>query len=234
MNSQHQIPPYGRNDNLPSLATRITRCIKCPRLAKYTREIAARKVRRFNDWNYWGKPVPGFGDEKAEVFIIGLAPAAHGANRTGRMFTGDSSGDWLYRALHETGFANQPISRNIDDGLALKNVFISAVCRCAPPDNKPLPSEMENCSPFLEKEIELLPSMKVVLCLGQIAFSRYCKLRSLKGLEFSHGKKYKLDNGKTLMSSYHPSRQNTNTGRLKWNEWVKVFREVRAIVDNTQ
>jgi len=146
------------------------------------------------------------------------------------MFTGDSSGDWLFRALHETGFASQPNSTGKDDGLQVKNIFISAVCRCAPPDNKPLPSEIENCSSFLEKEIKLLRNVKVVLCLGQLAFNRYCRLHSLKGLEFSHGKKCKLDNGTVLVSSYHPSRQNTNTGRLKWNDWLKVFQDICSII----
>ncbi|HXH20127.1 MAG TPA: uracil-DNA glycosylase [Chitinophagales bacterium] len=214
---------------LAALAKQIVNCRRCPRLVEFRREVAEKKVKRFNDWRYWGKPVPGFGDPNAEVLIIGLAPAAHGANRTGRMFTGDSSGDWLYRALYETGFANQPASFSRDDGLVLKKVFVTAVCRCAPPGNKPLPSEMENCSDYLEKEIELLPNVKVVLCLGQIAFSRYCRLHSLKRLEFSHGKKFRLRDGKILLSSYHPSRQNTNTGRLKWNDWLKVFREVRLI-----
>ncbi len=218
-------------DTITSLSRTITGCTRCPRLTKYTRAIASTKVRRFREWNYWGKPVPGFGDPLAEVLIIGLAPAAHGANRTGRMFTGDSSGDWLYRALHETGFASQPDSTSTDDGLQLKNVFISAVCRCAPPDNKPLPTEIANCSPFLEKEIELLRNVKVIVCLGQIAFTRYCKLHALKGLAFSHGKKYKLDDGTILISSYHPSRQNTNTGKLKWRHWLNVFQDVRSIVE---
>lgn len=182
------------------------------------------------EWDYWGKPVPGFGDPNAEVHIVGLAPAAHGANRTGRMFTGDSSGDWLYRALHETGFANQSASTGKDDGLQLKNIFISAVCRCAPPENKPLPAEIENCSVFLEKEMAALQNVHVILCLGHLAFSRYCKLHALKGLAFSHGKKHRLNNGKILISSYHPSRQNTNTGKLKWQDWLKVFEDARSIV----
>jgi len=216
--------------DISTLSKKIAACTLCPRLVRYRREVATAKVKRFREWNYWGKPVPGFGDVNAGVLIIGLAPAAHGANRTGRMFTGDSSGDWLYRALYETGFANQPESKSLDDGMKLNGVFITAVCRCAPPGNKPLPSEIENCSPFLEREIALLRNVKVILCLGQIAFSRYCKLQSLKGLQFSHGKKYNLNDGKILFSSYHPSRQNTNTGKLKWDEWVKVFQEIQAIV----
>ena len=213
--------------SITEIQRKIISCKRCPRLVEYTGAIAAKKVKRFSDWKYWGKPIPGFGDENARVLIIGLAPAAHGANRTGRMFTGDSSGDWLYRALYETGFANQPESLSNDDGLKLNDVFISAVCRCAPPDNKPLPAEIENCSAFLEAEMKALFNLKVILCLGHIAFNRYCKLNSLKGLVFSHGKKYALENGKTLMASYHPSRQNTNTGRLKRDQWLMVFQEIR-------
>jgi uracil-DNA glycosylase len=215
---------------IEKLAKEIAACTKCPRLTVYTRGIAEKKVRRFNDWTYWGKPVPGFGDANAELLIIGLAPAAHGANRTGRMFTGDSSGDWLYRALYETGFANQPNSASKDDGLQLTNVFISAVARCAPPDNKPLPEEIANCSPYLEKEIELLHNVKVILCLGHISFNHYCKLHGLKGLDFAHGKKHKLNNGITLVTSYHPSKQNTQTGRLKWEDWLRVFSEIRTML----
>lgn len=217
-------------EHFQSLDEQIISCTRCPRLVRYTREVASKKVRRFAEWDYWGKPVPGLGDARAQVLIIGLAPAAHGANRTGRMFTGDSSGDWLYRALYETRFANQPVSTSRDDGLQVRNVFITAVCRCAPPGNKPLPSEIENCSVFIEREIELLTKVKVVLCLGHIAFNRYCKLQKLKGLRFSHGKKFKLRDGKILISSYHPSRQNTNTGRLKWNAWLSVFQDIRSII----
>lgn len=183
------------------------------------------------DWDYWGKPVPGFGDPNAEVLIIGLAPAAHGANRTGRMFTGDSSGDWLYKALYETGFANQPESYSIEDGLKLKNVYITAIGRCAPPQNKPTSEEIKNCSPYLESEIELLKNVKVILCLGGLSFNRFCKLHQLKGLKFSHQGSYPLDNGKVLVSSYHPSRQNTNTGKLKWEDWLRVFVAVRKLIE---
>lgn len=212
-----------QSDAVEKLSVQIISCTRCKRLAKYIREVAEKKVKRYRDWVYWGKPVPGFGDAHAQVMIIGLAPAAHGANRTGRMFTGDSSGDWLFRALYEAGFANQPTSVDRNDGMRLKNVFIAAIARCAPPDNKPLPQEIENCSRFLEKEMELLKNVKVVICLGQISFNRYCKLNGLKGLAFGHGKKYHLKNGITLLSSYHPSRQNTQTGKLKWEQWVAVF-----------
>lgn len=216
---------------LAPLSRKITTCVKCPRLAAYTRTVAATKVKRYRDWTYWGKPVPGFGDPNAEVLIIGLAPGAHGANRTGRMFTGDSSGDWLYGALHETGFARQPDSTGRDDGMQLNNVYITAVARCAPPENKLLPEEIENCSPFLEKEFVLLHNVKVVLCLGHLAFNRYCKLHGLKGLAFAHGKTYTPANGITLVCSYHPSRQNTQTGKLKREEWLHVFQMIRGIVD---
>jgi uracil-DNA glycosylase family 4 len=221
-----------QRESIDTLSKQITSCTRCPRLAVYIRGVAEAKVKRFKEWDYWGKPVPGFGDAKAEVLIIGLAPAAHGANRTGRMFTGDSSGDWLYRALYETGFANQPTSTSSDDGLKLSNVFISATARCAPPDNKPLPEEIENCSAFLEKEIELLKNVKVVLCLGHIAFNRYCKLYGLKGLDFGHGRRHQLESGITLVTSYHPSRQNTQTGKLKWNDWVQVFSDIQNLLSS--
>ena len=211
------------------LKDEIISCEKCPRLSQYIRKTAVQKVKRFNNWEYWGRPVPGFGDRQAEVFIIGLAPAAHGGNRTGRMFTGDSSGDWLYKALYETGFANQPESFSREDGLVLQNVFISAVARCAPPDNKPLPQEIENCSAYLQREMGLLKCVRVIVCLGHLAFNRFCKMQNIKGLVFAHGNQFKLEDGITLVCSYHPSRQNTNTGRLKWDEWLKVFQDVRKI-----
>lgn len=216
--------------SLDRLSTQIISCKKCKRLAAYTQEVAQKKVKRYRDWTYWGKPVPGFGDPDAELLVIGLAPGAHGANRTGRMFTGDASGDWLYSALYETGFANQPTSTNRDDGMQLNNAYITAVARCAPPDNKPLPKEIENCSQYLEKELLLLRGVKVVLCLGHLAFNRYCKLQTLKGLDFAHGKKYILANGITLVCSYHPSRQNTQTGKLRHEEWISVFKSIKKML----
>lgn len=215
---------------LEKLNKEIINCEKCERLIPYIKEVGEKKVKRFREWDYWAKPVPGFGDPFAEVLIIGLAPAAHGANRTGRMFTGDSSGDWLYKALYETGFASQPDSTASDDGLTLTNVYIAAVGRCAPPQNKLLTSEIENCLPFLEKELELLENVKVILCLGGLAFNRYRRLRGLKGLKFAHGNIFHLEDETILISSYHPSRQNTNTGKLKWDAWLKVFSTIEGLV----
>ncbi|GIV32905.1 MAG: uracil-DNA glycosylase [Chitinophagales bacterium] len=213
---------------LVSLSQKIITCRKCPRLVTYREEVARTKVRRFLQQSYWGKAVPGFGDDQASLFIIGLAPAAHGANRTGRMFTGDASGDWLYRALYETGFANQPQSVAADDGMTLQDAYISAVVRCAPPGNKPLPSEIENCSTYLQQELLLLGKAKIFLCLGHIAFRQFCRISRLQGLQFGHGLRYPLHKGKWLFCSYHPSRQNTQTGRLTWEAWIAVFKEVRA------
>ncbi len=186
------------------------------------------------DWDYWGKPVPGFGDPQASLLIIGLAPAAHGANRTGRMFTGDSSGQWLVKALYETGLANQPYTVSKDDGLKLKSVYVTAVVRCAPPKNRPTSEEIDNCSEYLSEELRILKKVKVVLTLGRIAFESYLKLvngREMHRLRFGHGKVYRLSHGSpTLVASYHPSRQNTQTGRLTWRMWMKVFRKVRSLV----
>jgi len=192
--------------------------------------VAVNKVKRFRDQDYWGLPVPGFGDNNARLLIIGLAPAAHGANRTGRMFTGDSSGDWLSRAMFETGFANQPTSISKDDGLVLKDAYITAIARCAPPKNKPTSQEIQNCSVYLKQEIKILKNVKVVLCLGAIAFNTYLGINSMEKLKFSHGAIYKINDNKVLMASYHPSRQNTQTGRLKWEEWIKVFETAKKII----
>ncbi|MBE43806.1 MAG: uracil-DNA glycosylase [Thaumarchaeota archaeon] len=215
---------------LDNLTARIITCKKCPRLAKYIRTIAKEKVRRYNDWKYWGRPLPGFGDPYANLLVIGLAPAAHGGNRTGRMFTGDSSGDWLMRALHESGFANQYTSEKKDDGLILKNVYITAIVRCAPPKNKPVTYEIENCSRYLAEELKLLKNVKVVLTLGTLAFNTYASLRKIKGLKFIHAASYDLTDI-ILIASYHPSRQNTQTGRLKWNEWIDVFRKINDVIN---
>ena len=215
---------------LDELNARIIVCKKCPRLAKYIREIAKEKVRRYSDWEYWGRPLPGFGDPDAKLLIIGLAPAAHGGNRTGRMFTGDSSGDWLMRALHESGFANQSTSERKDDGLKLNGAYITAIVRCAPPKNKPTRTEIENCSCYLAEELKLLKNVKVVLTLGALAFNTYTSLCNIKGVKFVHGALYDI-NGITLVASYHPSRQNTQTGKLKWNQWINVFTRIRKIIN---
>ena len=186
------------------------------------REEAARvKVRRYRDWTYWGRPVPGFGDAKAGLLIMGLAPAANGANRTGRMFTGDRSGDFLYAALHRAGFANQPGSVHIDDGLKLRGAFITAPCRCAPPANKPLPEELQKCSAWLDQEVALLPRVRVVLALGSIGWNAALAHFARRGLAvpkprpvFGHGAEVKIPGGPVLLGSYHVSQQNTNTGKL--------------------
>jgi uracil-DNA glycosylase family 4 len=200
--------------------------------------VAREKKREFRDWDYWGKPVPGFGDPRARLLIVGLAPAAHGANRTGRMFTGDSSGNWLYEALHRFGFANQPESVRRDDGLVLRDCYISAVARCAPPGNKPTRSELERCRPYLADEIRLLGRVKVVVTLGRIAHEGWLKasgwwdrLPPSARPPFGHGTKTRLPDGTVVISSYHPSRQNTNTGKLTRAMWHAVFRRARALVD---
>jgi uracil-DNA glycosylase family 4 len=213
---------------LEELASNIIDCHQCPRLREHCAEVAKTKTRKYQDHAYWGKPVPNFGDPQARVMIIGLAPAAHGANRTGRMFTGDKSGDWLYQALYETGFSNQPTSTGPGDGLEVNDVFITAAARCAPPQNKPTTGELNTCSQsYLKPELALLPNLQVVLCLGRIAFDSYRKLQGIKRLTFQHKAFYNLEDQPHLMLAYHPSRQNTQTGRLKWDSWVSVFQEVK-------
>jgi uracil-DNA glycosylase len=215
-------------ENLCRLNSRITKCTSCPRLAQYIRQVGREKVRRFANEEYWARPLPSWGDPEAKLLIVGLAPAAHGGNRTGRMFTGDSSGDWLARAMHETGFASMPTSRSKDDGLVLNGAYITAAMRCAPPDNKPLPSELQNCSQYLVSELQLLGNVRVVLALGKIGFDAYCTAVGATGMAFGHGVRHDVG-GRVLLASYHPSRQNTNTGRLTWQMWIKVFRTARAL-----
>ncbi len=216
--------------SLQKLDNKIIRCKKCPRLYSYIRTVAKKKVKRFNDDHYWGKPLPGFGDIHANLLLVGLAPAAHGGNRTGRMFTGDGSGDWVSKALYENGFATKSTSVNRDDGFELINAYITAAVRCAPPKNKPLKEEFENCLPYMQEEITLLRNIKVVICLGKIAFDSYCKLMSIKGKKFAHGKLLHHNN-LAIICSYHPSRQNTQTGRLKWSQWINIFTKARKILD---
>ncbi|HSR10303.1 MAG TPA: uracil-DNA glycosylase [Thermodesulfobacteriota bacterium] len=218
---------------LERLQQTVIRCTKCPRLVAYLREIPARKPKRFRDWDYWSKPLPSFGDPGARLLIFGLAPAAHGGNRTGRMFTGDRSGEWLFGALHKFGFANRPNSLRRDDGFALRDCYITATIRCAPPDNKPLPSEIENCRPYFLKEFDLLARVEAIVCLGQIAFQQILKSLRLKGrlvppLRFGHGLIYPLDGGPTLIVTYHPSQQNTQTGKLTHPMFDRIFEEARA------
>ncbi len=215
----------------------IIDCRLCPRLTAYREEVARTKRKAYRDWDYWGKPVPGFGDPHAAVLVIGLAPGAHGSNRTGRMFTGDASGDFLYPALFRAGFANQPTTQSREDGLQLKDLFISAVCRCAPPDNKPLPAEIMACRPYLQAEIDALERLKVIVALGKLAFDQTLAIYRLNNpdlprFEFKHGAVYPLGKNRLkLVASYHPSRQNTQTGRLTaamFDEvWVKARRESR-------
>ena len=201
----------------------IVSCERCPRLREYCQRIGREKRRAFRDDTYWAKPVPGFGDPEARVLLIGLAPAAHGANRTGRVFTGDGgggSGDFLMAAMHRAGFANMPTSQHPQDGLMLTNAFIAAAVRCAPPDNKPRPEEIGNCLPHLDAEIAALPRVRIVVALGKIAFDAYLQLLKTRGIvarprpQFGHASVTALPNGHTLIGCYHPSRQNTNTGKL--------------------
>ncbi|HYC22458.1 MAG TPA: uracil-DNA glycosylase [Candidatus Bathyarchaeia archaeon] len=233
MTSARRLAP--RPDSLASLSAQVIACERCPRLVAYRRQIAAVKVRRFRDDDYWGRPLPGFGDPRARLLIVGLAPAAHGGNRTGRMFTGDDSGDWLFRALHGAGFANQPTSRRRDDGLELDGAYISAAARCVPPENRPLPSELEACRSFLVREIALLEDLRVVVALGRIGFDAYLAARTAAGRavprprpEFRHGGETELEEGVVLIASYHPSRQNTQTGRLTRAMLDRVMAQARA------
>jgi uracil-DNA glycosylase len=220
---------------LDQLQKQVIACTRCASLIAYCRKVAEEKRRMYRDWEYWGKPVPSFGDPNAELLIIGLAPGAHGANRTGRMFTGDRSGDFLYRGLHEAGFANQPTSRDRDDGLKLRNCYITAALRCAPPGNKPQPGELRNCQPYLERELELLKRVRAVLVLGRIAFDAYLRVASQREgfprrstLNFAHAASFTLPEGlPRLYCSYHPSQQNTQTGRLTPEMFQRVLRDIQ-------
>jgi uracil-DNA glycosylase family 4 len=212
----------------------IVDCTRCPRLVAYREEVARTKVRRFRESEYWGRPVPSFGPANARLLIIGLAPAAHGGNRTGRIFTGDRSGDWLYRALYKFGFANQPTSVHRDDGLRLIDCYITAAVHCAPPDNKPLPSEFVNCRPYLLDELQRLKRVRVVVALGMIGFKTYFAARKELGRKnpaplppFGHALSARLPDGVTVISSYHPSQQNTHTGKLTEKMFDDVFRKAK-------
>ncbi len=222
---------------LERLQERVVACRLCPRLVQWREKIARKKTRRFSDWIYWGKPNPSFGDQRAELVLIGLAPAAHGGNRTGRMFTGDRSGDWLYRALHKAGFANLPTSTSREDGLTLKNCYITATCRCAPPQNKLLPNEILNCRPYLLRELQLLKRLKVIVGLGKIGFdSASASIQELgwarfdRKPAFSHGAEYNIGDRLTLLGSFHPSQQNTFTGRLTEPMFDSIFRRANSLL----
>jgi uracil-DNA glycosylase len=223
---------------LQVIAEEVCACRKCPRLTEYREKIAREKRRAFLEWKYWGRPVPGYGDAKAKLLILGLAPAAHGGNRTGRVFTGDRSGDFLFQALYEAGFANQPTSVHRDDGLELNNAYIAAAVRCAPPDNKPLPSEILNCRGYLKRELEILRP-KAILALGKIAWDAYLEVLKADGeigsrgaYKFAHGAE--VETGPDLprlFGLYHPSQQNTQTGKVTPRMYAEVLRRVRRFLD---
>jgi uracil-DNA glycosylase family 4 len=222
--------------SLEALNARIIACERCPRLRDHCTEVARIRRRAYADWEYWGHPVPSFGDPEARVLALGLAPGAHGSNRTGRIFTGDGSGDFLYPVLHEAGFASQPQATSRDDGMRLTGLWISAVVRCAPPGNKPTPEEQRNCAPWLDEELRLLRNLRIVVCLGRIAFDgllahaqRAGQIKSRSGFVFGHGTEYTLPPGLHVIASFHPSLQNTNTGRLTRPMFLKVFKRARQL-----
>ena len=229
-----------RYATLDAVARAVVRCERCPRLRAFCERIAKEKKREFRDQTYWGKPVPGFGDPRARLLIVGLAPAAHGGNRTGRSFTGDSSGDWLYRALFENGFATQPTSVRRGDGLDLQECYIAAAARCAPPDNRPTPGELANCRPYLEAELALLRRVEVVVTLGRIAPDAWLRasgwwerLPARQRPPFTHGAETVLEGGPLLIRSFNPSRQNTNTGKLTRPMWNRIFGRAREVLDRS-
>ena len=228
--------------NLPLWLTVLNRevvgCTRCPRLVAYREEVARLKRRAYLGWEYWGKPVAGFGDSDARVLVIGLAPGAHGSNRTGRPFTGDASGKFMYPVLHETGFASQPTAVDRNDGMRLLDLYITAAVRCAPPDNKPLPEELTACAPFLDRELAGLRKLKVVVALGKIGFEAYLNylkrqgvIASKKSYVFKHGASYRMPDGKVVLASYHPSNQNTQTGKLTREMFVEIFQAAASFAD---
>ncbi|HXO36279.1 MAG TPA: uracil-DNA glycosylase [Candidatus Acidoferrales bacterium] len=217
----------------------VIACTRCPRLVGYREQVARERRRAYRDCEYWGKPVPGFGDPDGRVLIMGLAPGAHGSNRTGRPFTGDASGKFMFPVLHETGFANQPYASDRNDGLMLKDLYITAAVRCAPPANKPTPQELAECSQFLDREIAGLERVKVVVALGKIGFDAYLnylkrhgQLLNRQKYLFKHGFSYRLPDGKVLLASYHPSNQNTQTGKLTREMFVEIFKEAAKLADD--
>ncbi|HKX17438.1 MAG TPA: uracil-DNA glycosylase [bacterium] len=226
-----------RRDSLRRVTQDIVACARCPRLRRHCAEVARTRKREFAGWTYWGRPVPGFGDPAARLLIVGLAPAAHGANRTGRMFTGDRSGEWLYRAMYRAGFANQATATHRDDGLRLLEAYVTSPVHCAPPDNKPARREIARCLPFLERELTLLSRVRVVVALGRVGFDVCRGVLAARGattrsLRFGHGVVHDLrPRGPVLIASYHPSRQNTNTGKLTEPMLDAVFQRARAVLD---
>jgi len=227
-------------EQIALLQNELVQCRRCARLVKWREQVAREKVRRFAEEEYWGRPVPSFGDPNARLLIVGLAPAAHGGNRTGRIFTGDRSGDWLFRALHKAGFANQPSSQHREDGLRLKDCYITATCHCAPPENKPTREEMRNCRPFLLREMELLKRVRVIVALGKIGFeAAFTVFAEVYGKEygakpkFKHGVELQLVQGVMLLGSFHPSQQNTFTGRLTEAMFDGIFRRARQLISKS-
>ena len=223
---------------LAQLNSEVVSCTRCPRLVEYRQRIALEKRRAYKDHEYWGKPVPGFGDPNARVLVLGLAPGAHGSNRTGRPFTGDASGNFMYPVLYDCGFANQPTATDRHDGLKLKDLYITAAARCAPPDNKPLPQELAHCALYLERELDGLKRLKVIVALGKIGFDAYLNFLKRRKLIvsrapyiFQHGAKYEMPDGKILLASYHPSNQNTQTGKLTRPMFMNIFKEAARLSD---
>jgi uracil-DNA glycosylase len=221
--------------DLAALEARITTCRRCPRLVEWRERVAREKRASFANETYWGRPIPGFGDPQARVFVLGLAPAAHGGNRTGRVFTGDRSGDWLFDSMHRTGFANQPTSTHPGDGLELNDAFVAAAVRCAPPANKPLPAERDNCLPYAREELDLMPQVRVIVCLGAFAWDAACRLHGIRPRpKFGHLAEHESEGNPTLLGCFHPSQQNTFTGKLTEPMLDAVFtraRELAAIRD---
>jgi uracil-DNA glycosylase family 4 len=223
---------------LTQLHKEVIACTRCPRLITYCQKIGREKRRAYMDWEYWAKPVPGWGDPDARVLILGLAPGAHGSNRTGRPFTGDGSGYFMYPVLYKAGFASQPTATHRDDGLQLKDAYITAAVRCAPPQNKPTPEEIANCSQHLDRELALLKNVKIVVVLGKIGFDAYLNYLKRRGLltsksafTFAHNVEYDLPDGRILLCSYHPSMQNTLTGKLTEKMFLDVFKKARKLLD---
>ncbi len=240
MSRERAVALFEDAPRLAQIQERIVKCARCPRLVAHRQHVAAQKVRRFRSESYWGRPVPGFGDPLARLLVIGLAPAAHGANRTGRAFTGDRSGDWLYEALHRYRFANQPGSSHRQDGLTLRDCFITQVVHCVPPGNRPDRQEIANCQPYFLDELRLLNNVRVIVPLGRLAFDAYLRAHQQIGNDlpaprprFEHGKFTRLPTGHALLPSYHPSRQNTQTGRLTRAMFHQVFVTARTLLDAT-
>lgn len=225
---------------LVQLNDEVVSCTRCPRLVEYRQRIALEKRRAYLHCEYWGKPVPGFGDPNARVLVLGLAPGAHGSNRTGRPFTGDASGNFMYPVLYDCGFASRPTATDRNDGLRLTDIYITAAARCAPPDNKPLPQELAHCAPYLERELDGLKKLKVIVALGKIGFDAYLNFLKRRNLivsratyVFQHGAQYKMPDGRILLGSYHPSNQNTQTGKLTRTMFTAIFKEAARLANKS-